>query len=132
MPLTPVPGQRVSAMRMDIIREHVLEYYDGPRMILLEEREGTRHLSVWNDESDGWERWLLIETGDDRLEQVLRGDMSLREAILNPEAGFIIVCDLDPLGGRFPTITTADQLPEESLPAPGATMKGELPPGWRR
>ena len=73
MPLPPVPGQRISAINLDILREHTLDYYDGPRMVLLEEHTGTRHLAVWNDGSDHWERWVLLETGDSRLGRILRG-----------------------------------------------------------
>ena len=132
MPLPPVQGQRVDSLDLDILREHTLDYYDGPRMVLLEARAGTRYLALWNDESDSWARWLLIETGNDRLNRLLRGDISLLDAILHPETGFIVVCDQDPTGRKFPIITTADSIPQESLPSAGTTINATLPPGWQQ
>ena len=122
MPLPEIPGQKIQNFQRELERETVLEYYDGPRLILQQDSAGTLHLAVWNDSSPEQERWLLLEIGRDRLIQVLQGEIPLREALENPQNGRIVVMDEDQNGQLTATITTLAQMPQDSLPMPGIKL----------
>ena len=130
MPLTAIAGQRIGNFNWKPELETVLEYYDGPRLTLYREPSGAEYLAVWNDSQDGTERWLFIQTGRDRLRKILAGEIPLREALENPQTGFILVVDQDGNGHASAVITTADNLPQDSLPYRDVTLNIPAPQGW--
>ena len=126
MPLPDIAGQKIRNFQWETKRETVLVYYDGPRLILQQDQSGTLYLAVWNESISDQERWLILEIGRDRLRQVLQGQIPLREALENPQNGQIIVLDEDPERGGTATITTTAQIPQDSLPLPGAALSIQI------
>ena len=130
MPLTAIAGQRIGNFNWKPELETVLEYYDGPRLTLYREPSGAEYLAVWNDSQDGTERWLFIQTEGTGSGRYSREKSPLREALENPQTGFILVVDQDGNGHASAVITTADNLPQDSLPYRDVTLNIPAPQGW--
>ena len=119
--------------------ERILDYYDGPRLILQKSSTGQLILAWWNDEDSDTQRWLHLPVSKDRLIEILTGQITCLEALLCPEDGFIYVLD-DNVKDESRTRTVLAEpsaLPEESLPYPDARFDYDLPEevvnlGWNK
>ena len=111
--------------------DEVLAYHNGPRLLLQRSPGGQLYLAWWNDENDDWERWVCLPLSEARLHAVLSGEMVSRDAMENPEDGYLLVVDID-LETDAPVRvvkTTAAAVPQDSLPRPEATLKIPMPVG---
>ena len=103
----------------------ILSYYDGPRVVLQKDALGKLYIGWWNDEDDERERWVYVGVSPSRLRMILDGNVPSREAIENPEDGYVIVCDLDFGDDGAVRAIAADpaSVPERSLPARRARLE---------
>ena len=114
--------------------ERILDYYDGPRLILQKTSTGQLILAWWNDEDEDTQRWLHLPVSKDRLIEILTGQITCLEALMCPEDGFIYVLD-DNVKDESQTrtvLTDPSALLEDSLPYPDARFDYDLPEevGW--
>lgn len=107
----------------------ILEYYDGPRLMLQKSFTGQLILAWWNDEDDDTQRWLHLPVSERRLLEILTGQITCLDALMYPEDGFIYVLDDNVRDeSRTRTILAAPSaLPEDSLPQPDARFDCDLP-----
>ena len=103
----------------------ILSYYDGPRVVLQKDALGKLYIGWWNDEDDERERWVYVGVSPSRLRMILDGSVPSREAIENPEGGYVIVCDVDFGDDGAVRAIAADpaSVPPSSLPARGARLE---------
>lgn len=108
----------------------VLMYYDGPRLSLERGPDHELYLAWWNGIDDRVERWVCLPLTLPRLQAVLSGQMPSRYAMQHPENGYLLVYDLDLTTDTALRVvkTTADAIPQRSLPQPGACLNIPLPP----
>ena len=109
----------------------ILDYHDGPRIMLERDPTGKLYLVWWNDVDDAVERWVGLPLSKGRLHAILSDEMKPREAMENPEDGYLLVVDID-LETDTPARvvkTTAAAVPQDSLPRPEATLKIPMPAG---
>ena len=102
----------------------ILSHYDGPRVVLQKDALGELYIGWWNDEDDERERWVYVGVTPPRLRTILNGEIASRDAMMNPEAGYVIVCDIgfgDEETVRAIAADPAD-VPPKSLPATGARL----------
>ena len=66
----------------------VLFYYDGPR-IFIGQNEASKFLGFLVDEIDEWDQWLFAPVSKERVSQIKKGIISIREALLNVEDGWV-------------------------------------------
>ena len=115
----------------DFVFERVLDYYDGPRLILQRTRGGQLYLAIWNDAFESTDRWLCLPVSEPRLREILSGKIPVLEALENPEDGSLVVVDFDTnLDSVLSAVaTTAAAVPEDSLPLKWARLNIPLPDG---
>ena len=103
----------------------ILSYYDGPRVVLQKDALGKLYIGWWNDEDDERERWVYVGVSPPRLRMILDGNVPSREAIENPEEGYVIVCDVafGDDGAVRATAANPASVPPSSLPARGARLE---------
>ena len=103
----------------------ILSYYDGPRVVLQKDALGKLYIGWWNDEDDERERWVYVGVSEARLRMILDGGIASRDAIMNPEDGCVIVCDVDFGDEESIRAIAADPagVPPNSLPAVGARLE---------
>lgn len=108
----------------------VLMYYDGPRLSLERGPDNEMYLAWWNGIDDRVERWVCLPLSLFRLNTVLSGQMPSRYAMQHPEGGYLLVFDLDLTTDTAVRVvkTTADAIPQSSLPHPDARLNIPLPP----
>ena len=96
----------------------VLDYYDGPRLMLQRSKAGQLYLAWWNDTDEETDRWLYLPISEPRLHKVLSGEIPVLEALNNPEDGNLLVVDIDVNTDTVAqaVATTAAALPQDSLP----------------
>lgn len=108
----------------EFILDEVLEYHDGPRLMLRCSDVGQPYLAWWNDADDSTERWLYLPVSGSRLRDILVGSIPARDALGDPEDGYLLVIDaagdIDDVVQTVITNTSA--LPWDSLPMPGVTL----------
>lgn len=106
-----------------------LAYFNGPRLLLQHGKIGQLYLAWWNDEDDAFERWLCLPLSEARLHAVLSGEMASRDAIENPEDGYLLTVDIDlDTDAVVRTVkTTAAALPQDTLPRPEARLDIPIP-----
>ena len=111
----------------------ILSHYDGPRVVLQKDAFGKLYIGWWNDEDDERERWLYVGVSPSRLRMILDGSVPSREAIENPEDGYVIVCDVGFSDEGAVRATAADpaSVPPKSLPAVGARLVAAVSLGSR-
>ena len=108
----------------------VLMYYDGPRLSLERGPDNEMYLAWWNGIDDRVERWICLPLSLFRLNKVLSGQIPSRYAMQHPEGGYLLVFDLDLTTDTAVRVvkTTADAIPQNSLPHPDARLNIPLPP----
>ena len=116
------------------VLNRVLEYYDGPRLLLQESRAGQLYLAWWNASDESVDRWLYLPLSERRLHDVLSGNMPILEALHDPEDGSLVVVDVDVDTDSVlqALTTTAEALPSDSLPVAGTRHNIPLPEQFRR
>ena len=109
--------------------ERVLEYYDGPRLLLQRSQAGQLYLAWWNDADESIDRWIYLPVSEPRLRDILSGNVSDLDALNNPEDGYLLVVDIDiGIDSVIQTIvTTAASLPQDSLPLEWSKLNIPMP-----
>ena len=109
--------------------ERVLEYYDGPCLLLQRSQAGQLYLAWWNDADESIDRWIYLPVSEQRLREILSGSVSALDALSNPEDGNLLVVDLDVgIDSVIQTIvTTAGSLPQDSLPLEWSKLDIPMP-----
>ncbi len=110
--------------------ERVLQYYDGPRLLLQRSAGGQLYLAWWSDSDESGERWVYLPLSERRLRSILSGEMSSLEGLKTPEDGYLLVVDKEPESNSVlqTIVTQAESLPADSLPLPGARLNLPVPP----
>ena len=129
--LAEIKGTRLPNLPWhDFAFDEVLDYYDGPRLLLERGLAGELYLAWWNDADADTDRWVCLPVSRPRLHAVLSGQMPARDAMQRPEDGYLLVVDFDLNTGSIAGVvkTTADAIPADSLPQPEVRLNIGLPP----
>ena len=129
--LSEIKGVRLPNLPWhDFAFDEVLDYYDGPRLLLERGLAGELYLAWWNDADADTDRWVCLPVSRARLQAVLSGQMPAHDALQRPEDGYLLVVDFDLNTGSVARVvkTTAAAIPPDSLPQPGAALQMPLPP----
>ena len=103
-------------------------YYDGPKLLLRRTSAGQFFLAWWSDADADMERWVYLPVSESRLYQVLSGDIPSRQALSNPEDGYLFVTDVEYSGEvRNVVLTDIESIPNDALPRPDARLNIALP-----
>ena len=128
--LPQIDGTRVPhSFWNSIVFEQVLEYYDGPRLLLQRSRAGQLYLAWWNDSEGPIDRWIYLPVSQFRLHEVLSGQLTVLEALNDPEDGDLLVTDVDARENEVlqSIATTVSALPKDSLPLEGVRLDVPVP-----
>ena len=109
--------------------DRVLQYYDGPRLLLQRNLSGQLFLAWWSDSDEFADRWLYLPVSESRLRSILSGQIPDREALENPEDGDIFVVDIDVTTDRVvqTIMTNASALPDAMLPSQRVRLSIPMP-----
>ena len=120
-----LPNPTWSAFSFD----RVLQYYDGPRLLLQQSRAGQIFLAWWSDSDELVERWVYLPVSQHRLREILSGAMPSLEGLYSPEDGCLFVIDKDPHTDSIiqAVMTAATELPSDALPRSGARINIPVP-----
>ena len=66
---TVIPNPMWSGFSFD----RVLDYYDGPRLLLQRSLAGQLFLAWWSDSDSSTDRWIYLPISEQRLHSVLSG-----------------------------------------------------------
>ena len=111
--------------------QKVLQYYDGPRLVLEKTRGGQLFLAWWSDSDESIERWIYLPLSEQRLYSILSGEIPSREALSSSEDGYLFVVDKDSATDEIvKTVLTHEisSIPPDALPIEGARLNIPLPP----
>ena len=119
----PAPPWR--AFSLDL----VLQYYDGPRLLLQRSLAGQLFLAWWSDSDECADRWVYLPVSESRLHATLSGEITDLDALSNPEDGYLFVVDVDSDTDMvIQTVATdAAALPKDALPAAGVRLNIPAP-----
>ena len=109
--------------------DQVLQYYDGPRLILQKSQAGQLYLAWWSDTDDSIDRWIYLPLSEARLQAILSGEIPSLDGLSNPEDGhlFVVDMDLDTDSIVQTILTDASALLGDALPLPGARLNIHVP-----
>ena len=109
--------------------DRVLEYYDGPRLMLQRSGAGQLYLAWWNDADESVDRWLCLPVSKPRLRQILSGSMTSLDALTNPEDGYLLVVDVDTETDSViqTKMTNPEAIPQDSLPVEDDRLDFPMP-----
>lgn len=92
--------------------------YDGPRVFSCLSSAGQSYLCLFADETDDSDRWLLVPVSNSRMSAIRTGAISLRNAALTSEDGYVWLVTTGP---QYATAGTervpCDNIPTEYLPS---------------
>ena len=111
------------------VLERVLQYYDGPRLLLRKSVSEQLSLSWWCDRDANVERWIHLPVSEERLRVILSGEMTSYDGLLHPEEGCLVVVDLDSEGMPASQFIVEDvrALPPESVPHQNLRLNVPVP-----
>ena len=111
--------------------DQVLDYYDGPRILLERDELGELYLVWWSDADMEMERWICLPLSESRLYSIFSGQVSPRDAMENPENGHLLAIEFDLTTDAAPWAikTTAAAFPQDALPHPEAHLRKPAPVG---
>lgn len=109
--------QLESDWKLDTVQVSDLIYYDGPLLSHRQDRDGNNYLYYWCDVDEECNRWLVIPTASEQIEQYLAGKKTLRSLITHPKDEVAYIIDIDDEGNyhNVKAIAISD-LPEDYLP----------------
>ncbi len=109
--------------------ERVLDYYDGPRLLLQRSLAGQLFLAWWSDSDASADRWIYLPLSEQRLASILSGETPALEGLKNPEDGYIFVVDMDADTDSIArtVMTTVAALPDDTLPQPEVRLDIPMP-----
>ena len=67
--------------------DEVLDYYNGPRLLLQRSDAGQWYLAWWSDSDAELDRWIYLPLSVDRMAAVLSGQVEYLDALRRPEGG---------------------------------------------
>ena len=109
--------------------DRVLQYYDGPRLLLQRSQSKQLFLAWWNDSDDSTERWIYLPVSEQRLQEILSGEIPSLDGLNAPEDGYLFVVDKDLHTDSITktVMTDASALPSDTLPRQGAKLSIPVP-----
>ena len=109
--------------------ERILDYYDGPRLLLQRSLAGQLFLAWWSDSDTSADRWVYLPLSEQRLHSILSGELPALDGLKNPEDGYIFVVDVDADSDSIArtVMTTSAALPDDTLPRPEARLDIPMP-----
>ena len=123
--LSAIPGTELSNLPWrELTFDQVLQYYDGPRLLLRRTDYGQLYLAWWSDADESTERWLYLPLTQSRLRDILCGRVPSRNALNTPENGYVLVIDIASDTDTVNSVvkTNASALPQDTIPLPGAVL----------
>ena len=124
--LDSIPGTTLPDLPWrEVTFDQVLQYYDGPRLLLRRTDDGQLYLAWWSDADESVERWLYLPVTRSRLHDILTGKTPSRNALNSPEEGYVLALDVSSETEDIiqAVKTNASALPQDSIPLPGARLK---------
>ena len=76
----------------------VLQYYDGPRLIMEKRSDGSYVLAWWREDDEenlSIARWLYVPTTETNIRIYLQGEITSLDFMFMPREEFVFVVDLD-------------------------------------
>ena len=109
--------------------DRVLQYYDGPRLVLQRSQSKQLYLAWWSDSNESTERWIYLPVSEHRLQQILSGEIPSLDGLTAPEDGYLFVVDKDLHTDSITrtVMTDASALPIDALPRQGARLNIPVP-----
>ena len=124
--LPTIEGTRLPELPWEYLTfEEMLDYYDGPRLMLQQTDGGETYLAWWTDADEHTDRWVHIRMGPERLRAILSGEMPARAAFEEPEDGRLLVVDRE-AGAEQPVGIVAAEpsaVPPDTLPMAEARLR---------
>lgn len=98
--------------------DHVIEYYDFPRLFTCRNNTGQSYFALSVSDDDESFEWLYLAVSELRKSAILRGQIPLIEAFNSPESGYVVKV-VTFVAERAPLVEYlfAEQIPGEDLPA---------------
>ena len=109
--------------------DRVLQYYDGPRLLLKRSKTQQLYLAWWSDSDEFTERWIYLPVSEHRLQEILSGEIPSLDGLTAPEDGCLFVVDKDLSTDSITktVLTDASALPRDALPRQGARLDIPVP-----
>ena len=122
-PILPHPPWRAFSL------DRVLQYYDGPRLLLQRSQSKQLYLAWWSDSDESTERWIYLPVSERRLQEILSGEIPSLDGLNAPEDGYLFVVDKDLHTDSITrtVMTDASALPSDALPRQGARLNIPVP-----
>ena len=100
--------------------------YDLPRLFVARSGTGQLYVCLWVEEQSDADRWLLLPVSRRRLRQLRKGEVTLRQAFVNAEDGFVlsVTTPFEERNGIV-DVVPAHAIPDEDLPASNAKLTVE-------
>lgn len=96
--------------------QRVIEYYDFPRIFTCKNSTGQLYFAISTyDDSDEF-HWIYLPISSLRLSAIFGGATSLRQALLEPEGGFLFFVKTFTIGSTEFSYTLPEQLSNDDLP----------------
>lgn len=69
----------------------VIDFYDRPLLFTARDGVGVMYFAYLTDESDEEDFWYYVSVSAERLSDLLRGEVPIRDAFLHPENGVVLL-----------------------------------------
>jgi hypothetical protein len=120
-----VDGQETDWPKLDSLEpEHVLDFYDGPRLFTVRTAENVQLLVYHCDADTEVDRFVLVPARDGLVAEIKGNLITLREALTSQPWAWIIDQALDGMLSR-PRIVDLHKLPDDVLPREGARLSAD-------
>ncbi len=113
----------------EISFDEVLDQYEQACITLQRGQSGELYLTWWSDADMEMERWICLPLTEARLHAIFAGEIAPRNAMENPEDGYLLAVDIDLATDAAVRVvkTTAADFPEDALPHPEADLRKPMP-----
>ena len=113
----------------EISFDEILDRYEQACITLQRGQAGELYLTWWSDADMEMERWICLPLTEARLHAIFAGQVSPRDAMENPEGGYLLAIEFDLTTDAAPSAikTTAAAFPQGALPHPDARLKAPMP-----
>ena len=113
----------------EISFDEILDQYEQACITLQRDQAGELYLTWWSDADTEVERWVCLPLTQARLHAIFAGEIAPRDAMENPEYGYLLAVDIDLATDAAVRVvkTTAAAFPQNALPHPEAHLRKPAP-----
>lgn len=116
-------AERTNLGILEVLEVYV--FYDQPVLFSCKNKSGLIYIALSIDETDSSEIWLYAPISNSRFQELVRGEVELRNVFTDAEDAFVYRVEIpnDSKSNTIVDVIDCHEIPDSDLPEPGIKIQ---------